>query len=61
MAALIQNSIDKVNNELHPYLYNNRISPLWDLVEQKIQLERSILALGMLLSFFFAFCNVFFT
>jgi hypothetical protein len=60
MAAVIQNSFHKVKNEINPYLYNNWISPFFDLAEQKVHLERSIIALGMLLPFFLAFSNVLF-
>ncbi|CAF1158107.1 unnamed protein product [Rotaria sordida] len=48
MSAVIKNNIHKVKNELNPYLHNNRISLFLDLVEQKIHLERSLIALGIL-------------
>jgi hypothetical protein len=55
MAALIRNIIQKLKNKLDTYLYNNQISPFLDLAERKIHLHRSIIALGMLLSFLFAY------
>ena len=61
MAAVIQQSMLKVKNKLNPYLNNNRISPVFDLVEQKVHLDRSLIALGMLLSFLFAHLIVLFT
>ncbi|CAF1521836.1 unnamed protein product [Adineta steineri] len=47
MAALLQKNFDKVKNRINPYLHNNRISPLLDLAENKIHVERSIIALGL--------------
>jgi hypothetical protein len=53
MAAAIKNSVYKMKNQLDAYLHNNRVSPLLDLIEKKIHLERSLIVLGMLLPFFF--------
>jgi hypothetical protein len=47
MAAIIQNNFDKVKNGIKPYLHDNQISPYLDLVESKIPLERSVIALSM--------------
>lgn len=52
--------MDKIKNRLHPYLYNNPISPFLDIAERKIHLDRSILVLGIFLQIFFAFYNIFF-
>jgi hypothetical protein len=55
MAAIIQIGFQKVKNVFHPYLYDdNKMGLILGLVEQTIHVERSLIATGMLLSFFFA-------
>lgn len=49
----MQNSINKVKDELNSYLQNNQMSPLFEFVERTVHIDRSIIALGMFLSFFF--------
>jgi hypothetical protein len=54
MAAIIQISFQKVKNVFNPYLYNDQMGLILGLVEHTIHVERSLIATGMLLSFFFA-------
>jgi hypothetical protein len=54
MAAIIQLGFQKVKNVFHPYLYNDKMGLILGLLEQTIHVERSLIATGMLLSFFFA-------
>ncbi len=61
VTSVIKDINNKVKCKLDPYLRDNQISPFLDFIEQKLHLERSIVMLGMLLEFFFVFCNVFFS
>lgn len=47
MANIMKNNINKLKEELNSLLYKSLISPIFAIIEQKIHLERSILALGI--------------
>ena len=51
MGAVIQFITEKVKGVFSPYLYNNRISPALGFLEHVLHVERSLVALGTLLSF----------
>lgn len=55
MASAVKNSVDKVKNGLDPYLQNNSICPLLDVIEKKIHVGRAFIVLGTFLEFFFIY------
>lgn len=55
MGAILKNTTYKIKSEVHSYLYNNSINPVFDFIEKKIHLERSIIVFGMLFVLVFIF------
>lgn len=47
MASSIQAQIRKVEDSLKPYLYEGPLTSLWSLAEQKTNLKRERIALGI--------------
>lgn len=61
MASQVQSQIRKMEETLKGYLYEGPLTPFWGLLEQKTNLKRERIALGIsLLQYVLSLCNDYF-
>jgi len=53
MAAAVQTQFHKFQDKLKPYLYEGPLSSYWGILEQKTNVKREQVALGILFSLLF--------
>jgi len=53
MAAAVQNQIRKFENKIKPYLYEGPGSQYWTLIEQKTNVKREQVALGIFFNYYY--------